>query len=60
MIDTTSELIAGYSAAAVIYGGYGVWLWIRARRVRQRLDAILAAASSRRSARTSGPSRPSR
>jgi hypothetical protein len=56
MIDTTAELIAGYTVAAILYGGYGVSLWLRARRVRRRLDAILAAASSRR-ARTSGPSR---
>lgn len=50
MIDTTPELVAGYSVAAVLYVGYGGWLWIRARRVKRRLDAVLAAASSRRSA----------
>ena len=50
MIDTTSELVAGYSVTAVLYVGYGAWLWVRARRVKRRLDAILAAASSRRSA----------
>jgi len=50
MINTTAELIAGYTVAAILYGGYGLLLWIRARRVRRRLDAILTAASSRRSA----------
>jgi hypothetical protein len=50
MINTTAELIAGYTVAAILYGGYGLLLWIRARRVHRRLDAILRAASSRRSA----------
>jgi hypothetical protein len=50
MIDTTAEMIAGYSVASALYVGYGVLLWVRARRVKRRLDAILAAASSRRSA----------
>ncbi|HEV8498488.1 MAG TPA: hypothetical protein VGQ56_16550 [Gemmatimonadaceae bacterium] len=50
MINTTAEMIAGYLVAAILYGGYGVLLWVRARRVRRRLDAILTAASSRRSA----------
>ena len=56
MINTTSEMIAGYTVAAMLYGGYGLSLWIRARRVRQRLDAMLAAASRRRSG-TADPSR---
>jgi len=59
MINTTAELIAGYTVAALLYGGYGLSLWFRARRVRRQLDAILSAASSRRS-RTSGPSRRAR
>ena len=50
MIDTTAEMIAGYSVAAALYVGYGVLLWVRARRVKRRLDAILTAASGRRSA----------
>ena len=50
MTDTTAEMIAGYSVASALYVGYGVLLWVRARRVKRRLDAILAAASSRRSA----------
>jgi hypothetical protein len=50
MIDTTADMIAGYSVASALYVGYGVLLWVRARRVKRRLDAILAAASSRRSA----------
>ena len=57
MIDTTSELIAGYSAAAILYGGYVAWLWMRARRVRRRLDDIMMAASSRRSAAATSPRR---
>jgi len=59
MINTTAELIAGYTVAALLYAGYGLSLWFRARRVRRQLDAILSAASSRRS-RTSGPSRRAR
>lgn len=59
MINTTAELIAGYAVAALLYGGYGLSLWLRARRVRRQLDALLSEASSRRS-RTSGPSRRSR
>jgi len=50
MINTTAELIAGYTVAALLYGGYGVSLWLRARRVKRRLDAVLTAASSRRAA----------
>jgi hypothetical protein len=59
MIDTTAEMIAGYAVAAMLFGGYGLSLWLRARRVRRQLDALLIEASSRRS-RTSGPSRRSR
>lgn len=34
MIDTTSEMIAGYTVATLVYGGYVLTLWLRARRVR--------------------------
>lgn len=34
MIDTTAWMIAGYSTATVIYVGYVLTLWSRARRVR--------------------------
>ena len=50
MINTNAEMIAGYTVAALLYAGYGLSLWIRARRARRRLDAILTAASNRRSA----------
>jgi len=47
-INTTAEMIAGYVAAGLLFGGYVVSLWVRARRVSQRLDSIMMAASSRR------------
>jgi hypothetical protein len=50
MINTTAEMIAGYVAAGILFGGYTLSLWVRARRVARRLDSILTAASSRRSA----------
>lgn len=59
IIDTTAELIAGYTVSAVLFGGYVASLWIRGRRVRQRFDAILTAASGRRST-AAGPVRRSR
>ena len=34
MIDTTSEMIGGYTVATLVYGGYVLTLWLRARRVR--------------------------
>jgi hypothetical protein len=55
MINTTAEMIAGYVVAGLLFGGYVLSLWLRARRVTQRLDAILSAASSRRS--SSAPAR---
>jgi hypothetical protein len=58
MINTTAEMIAGYVVAGLLLGGYVLSLWLRARRVTQRLDAILSAASSRRS--SSAPARRSR
>jgi len=50
MINTTAEMIAGYVVAGLLFGGYVVSLWVRGRRVKQRLDSIMTAASSRRSA----------
>jgi hypothetical protein len=52
MINTTAEMIAGYIVAGLLFGGYVLSLWLRARRVTKRLDAILSAASSRRSSST--------
>ena len=40
VIDTTSEMIAGYVAVALLFGGYVLSLWTRGRRVRQRLATI--------------------
>lgn len=40
VIDTTSEMIAGYVAVALLVGGYVLSLWTRGRRVRQRLSAL--------------------
>lgn len=39
-IDTSSEMIAGYIAVALLVGGYVVSLWLRGRRLRERLAAI--------------------
>ena len=58
MIDTTAEMIAGYVVAGLLFGGYVLSLLLRAHRVSKRLDAILSAASSRRS--SSAPARRSR
>jgi hypothetical protein len=40
VIDTSAEMIAGYIAVALLYGGYVLSLLIRGRRVRERLAAI--------------------
>lgn len=40
VIDTTREMIAGYVAVALLFGGYVLSLWARGRRVRRRLAAI--------------------
>jgi hypothetical protein len=37
MPDTSAYYRAAYTAAAVLYGGYVLSLWIRARRVRERM-----------------------
>lgn len=37
--DTQGTFIAGYVAATVIYVVYTFSLWVRARRVRERLEA---------------------
>jgi hypothetical protein len=44
MIDTHAEMAAGYTVATVIYAGYMLSLWLRARRVRA---VILSAAKNR-------------
>jgi hypothetical protein len=53
VIDTTSEMIAGYVAVALLVGGYVLSLWTRGRRVRQRLATI-----ERRQDRAAGVSSP--
>jgi hypothetical protein len=37
--DTSSYYHIAYAWAAVLYAGYAVVLWVRARRVRERLRA---------------------
>jgi hypothetical protein len=39
MPDTSGYYHAAYAAAGILYGGYVLSLWIRARRVRERLHA---------------------
>jgi hypothetical protein len=39
MPDTSGYYHAAYLAAGLLYGGYVLSLWIRARRVRERLHA---------------------
>lgn len=40
MPDTSTYYHAAYAAAAVLYAGYVLSLWIRARRVRERLRSM--------------------
>jgi hypothetical protein len=40
MPDTSAYYHAAYLAAAVLYGGYVLSLWIRARGVRERLQSV--------------------
>jgi hypothetical protein len=47
MIDTTSTYHVAYVVVAVIYGAYTLSLWIRSRRLRERLAAAAARAESR-------------
>jgi len=37
MIDTTSTYRVAYAVVAVIYAAYAISLWVRARRLRERL-----------------------
>ena len=37
MIDTTSTYHVAYAVVAVIYAAYAISLWVRARRLRERL-----------------------
>jgi len=39
MIDSHGTFLAGYIAASIIYVVYGLTLWRRARRVREKLAA---------------------
>ncbi len=38
--DTSAAFHLAYVVAAAIYGGYSLTLWRRARRLRERLDAL--------------------
>lgn len=49
MIDSTGSFIAGYVVTTVIYAGYILVLWRRARTVQQRLRELKANPSSLRS-----------
>ncbi|HTI64814.1 MAG TPA: hypothetical protein VL524_14905 [Gemmatimonadaceae bacterium] len=39
MIDTTSTYHVAYAVVGVIYAAYAISLWVRARRLRERLAA---------------------
>jgi hypothetical protein len=39
MIDTTGTYHAGYAVATIVYVGYMITLWSRARRLRRQLDS---------------------
>lgn len=39
MIDTTSTYHAAYILVALIFGAYALSLWLRARKLRERLAA---------------------
>jgi hypothetical protein len=45
--DTASYYHIAYAWAAVLYGGYALLLWRRARRVRARLEALARSLGSR-------------
>ena len=38
MVDTTGTFYAGYAVATIVYVGYMISLWSRARRWRRALD----------------------
>ena len=40
MIDTTSTYRAAYIVVAIIYVAYSASLWVRARRLRERLAEV--------------------
>lgn len=40
MIDTWGPFYAAYTLTAVLYGGYLVTLWLRARRLQERLNDV--------------------
>jgi hypothetical protein len=42
VIDTTSTYHAAYILVALIFGAYAVSLWLRARKLRERLAAAEA------------------
>jgi hypothetical protein len=46
--DTSAYYRAAYIAAAVLYGGYVLSLWFRARRVRERMRPMRDGAASAR------------
>ena len=46
--DTATYYHIAYTWAAVLYGGYALLLWRRARRVRERLTAAAVSTVTRR------------
>jgi hypothetical protein len=47
MPDTSGPYIAAYIITAVVYGGYAFSIWLRAKRVREELQARKADSSRR-------------
>ena len=47
MIDTTSTYHVAYAVVAVIYAAYAISLWVRARRLRERLAVGRSQSESR-------------
>jgi hypothetical protein len=37
MADTWGVFHAAYTIAAIVYGGYALTIWLRAKRIRERL-----------------------
>ena len=40
MDDTQGVFRAAYIIAAIVYGGYALTIWLRAKRIRERLSQV--------------------
>jgi len=40
MDDTQGVFQAAYIIAAIVYGGYALTIWLRAKRIRERLSQV--------------------